>query len=392
VITEIMFRFNRGKYSHARELLFQEHPRLSIIVPGKDEGKHLVKLVKSLEEQSYRNFELIIIDDGSTDDTPVICRNLLRKGKIDRYLRNEIRGGKASAANLGLKYAESEYIIHLDADSSFDRDAIERIMIPFFLDPKIGIVAGNIKVRNASEGIMPSLQAIEYLKSIPIGRRITSLLGILRIASGAFGAFRKDILNRFGGWDVGPGLDGDITVKVRKLKFKVAFEPRAICFTSVPVTVRGLARQRTRWGRSLVRFRMKKHRDIFFPNQNFSFLNLISSVENVFYGLILNILWIVYIGDILLNLPHTAKFIIPINYLLYCMSNLSQFIVIMAVSERRKEELKLAPYIPLMPFYMGLYMRIVRTWAYVSELFLQSSYKDPWNPKKVSDKAREIGI
>ncbi len=384
--------FTRKKYRYARDLFFKESPLLSIIVPGKDEGKHLVKLVNSLKEQTYKNFEIIIVDDGSTDDTPTICRNLLKRGLITRYLRNEVRGGKASAANLGLNYARGKYIIHIDADSSFDRDAIEKIIIPFYMDRRIGIVAGNVKVRNASDSVLTSLQAIEYLKSISIGRRITSFLGILRVASGAFGAFRKDILLRFGGWDVGPGLDGDITVKVRKLNFKVYFEPRAICFTSAPSTFSGLTRQRIRWGRSLVRFRLRKHRDIFLPNQNFNVFNFLSSVENVFYSLLLNVNWLLYIGDIFINLPHTAKFIIPINYLLYCLSNFVQYIMILAVSERRKDELKLAIYLPLMPLYMGIYMRFVRTWAYITELLFKASYRDPWNPKKVSDKAKEIGI
>lgn len=382
----------RKKQKYARELFLKESPKLSIIVPGKDEGKHILKLVTSLREQTYKNFEIIIVDDGSIDDTPVICRSLLRKGEIDRYLRNEVRGGKASAANFGLNYATGEFIIHIDADSSLDRDAIENIVIPFYMDRRIGAVAGNVKVRNYREGILPALQAIEYLKSISIGRRITSFFSLLRIVSGAFGAFRRDALKKVGGWDVGPGLDGDITVKIRKTKLKVYFEPKAICFTSVPTTLKALTKQRVRWGRSLIRFRFRKHRDIFMPNENFNFFNLLSSFENIFYSFLLDINWLFYIVDILISFPHTAKYIIPINYLLYILSNFAQFIFILSVSERRKEEAQLAIYLPLMPLYMGIYMRLVRTWAYFTEIFFRYSYRDPWNPTKVSKKAKEIGI
>lgn len=127
-----------------------------------------------------------------------------------------------------------------------------------------------------------ALQAIEYLKSITVGRIITSELGILRVVSGAFGAFRKEIVDQVGGWDVGPGMDGDITVKTRKSGFRVRFAKEAVCYTSVPKTWKALARQRTRWSRSLVRFRLRKHKDVYYPDANFSVLNMVSFVENVF--------------------------------------------------------------------------------------------------------------
>jgi len=383
---------NRKKYEIARKKLYLENPLISIIVPGKNEGKHIIKLVKSLKEQTYKNLEIIIIDDGSTDETSIIARNLLKKNKIDRYFRNNIRGGKASAANLGWNYSKGKYIIHVDADCSFDRDAIEKIIIPFYMDKKTGIVAGNLKVRNQEKGVLTSLQAIEYLKSIAIGRQATSFLGILRIVSGAYGAFRKDILKRIGGWDVGPGLDGDITVKTRKLGFKIYFEPLSIGYTSAPENIKKLIKQRTRWSRSLIRFRLRKHKDIFFPNENFSFLNFLSSLENVFFNLVLDLKWIVYILDILINFPHTAKYIIPANYILYLLSDSFQFLMILWSSERKKEEAKLLLYLPLMPLYMGIFIRAIRTWAYFKEFFFKSSYKDDWNPRKVSKKAEEIGV
>ena len=121
----------------ARMLLFTERPLVSIIVPGKNEGQHIYALVKSLREQTYQNYEVIVIDDGSDDATPLFCRDLERNGYIDKFLRMSVRGGKASAANAGLRLSKGKYIVHLDADSSLDRDAIEKILIPFYLDPKV---------------------------------------------------------------------------------------------------------------------------------------------------------------------------------------------------------------------------------------------------------------
>ena len=87
----------------ARKQLFLEKPLVSILVPGKNEGKHIYKLATSLREQSYQNFELIIVDDGSDDDTEDICKSLKKNGLIDIFIRNEVRGGKASGANTALR-------------------------------------------------------------------------------------------------------------------------------------------------------------------------------------------------------------------------------------------------------------------------------------------------
>ncbi len=392
LIYELKQTFLKPKVKRARELLFKENPLVSIIVPGKDEGEHLYYLAKSLNEQTYKNIEIIIIDDGSEDNTKIIAKKLLKEGKIHKYLRNEVRGGKASAANFGFYSANGKFIVHIDADSSFDRDAIENILIPFYIDKNIGAVAGNVKVRNADQGVLTSLQAIEYLKTISIGRRIVSSLGILRMVSGALGAFRRDLLERIGGWDIGPGLDGDITVKIRKLGYKVVFTHNSICFTSVPETLKAFIRQRIRWSRSLIRFRVRKHKDIYFPNENFSITNFISFFENIIYSIVFNFKWLIYLGDIIINFPTLAKYIIPANYLLYLFSNIFQFMLIILTSERKREEIKLAIYLPLMPLYVGILMRAIRTYAYIVEFFFKSSYKDRWNPQKVSKKAKEIGI
>lgn len=129
---KITYRSRARKRAVARKKLYIENPLITILAPGKNEGKHIYKLVKSLNEQTYKNYEIIIVDDGSDDATPLICRDLEKAGYIDLYLRSDVRGGKASAANFGVHYAKGKYIVHLDADSSLDRDAIEKILIPFY--------------------------------------------------------------------------------------------------------------------------------------------------------------------------------------------------------------------------------------------------------------------
>ena len=380
------------KFKVARRKLFTENPFVSVIIPGKNEGKHLYKLTKSLAEQTFQNFELIIVDDGSDDDTPIIGKNLEELGLIDMFIRNEMRGGKASAANLALRYSKGKYIVHLDADCSFDRDAIEQVLIPFYLNEKIGAVGGNVKVRNYRESLCAKLQAIEYLKTVSVGRIVTSYLGIYKIISGAFGAFRKDVIDSIGGWDIGPGLDGDITVKIRKSGYKIYFQPKAICLTNAPSKFKVLTKQRLRWDKSIIRFRLRKHKDVYFPNANFNWLNFFSLTENVFYNVVLDILWWIYIIDIIVNYSSSLQFIIPMNFTLYFVMSYVQMFSIYIFSERREEEKYLWPYASLMTLYTGTYLRIIRTAAYYKEFFFKRSYEDVWNPYKSSIQAKRAGL
>lgn len=384
---------NIDQYNDAKRRLWLELPLVSIIVPGKNEGKHIFKLTTSLQEQTYTNFELIIVDDGSDDDTDVICRSLKKNGYIDYFIRNEVRGGKASGANTALRIAKGKYVIHLDADCSYDFDAVENIIIPFYLDHKVGAVGGNVMVRNYRESVVTTLQGFEYTDAISIGRMVSSYLGIYRVVSGAFGAFRMDLLQRVQGWDIGPGLDGDITVKFRKLGYKIKFEDRAVCHTSVPNTFQKLTKQRLRWDKSLIRFRIRKHSDVFFPHQNFSLTNFISFVENITYTLVLNVKWYVYAIDMLFNFASLLPFIIMMNIFLYSGANMFKLMVFNLFRERTNAPFSyFILYVPLMVFYHGYYLRIVRTIAYIQEFFFKKSYKDPWNPVKTSVKALEIGI
>ena len=384
---------NKNKWKDARRKFIQENPKITIIVPGKNEGKHIYKLAISLKEQSYKNFEIIIIDDGSDDLTPEICKSLQKNGFIDVFLRNDVRGGKASAANLALRFATGKFIIHLDADCSYDNDAIENIIIPFYYNQTIGAVGGNVMVRNYKESLITTLQAAEYLDAISIGRTVSSELGIYRVISGAFGAFRREALDRLGGWDIGPGLDGDITVKIRKLGYKIYFEPKAVCLTSVPNTPKKLIRQRLRWDKSLVRFRLRKHRDVFIPNNSFKWSNFVSFFENITYNLVLNITWFIYIIDMVLNYPSELKYIVVMNFILYTANNYFKFLFFAPFRERKHAPVSyFLIYIPLMVFYFGYFLRIIRSVAYIQEFLFKASYKDPWNPQKSSRHAKALRI
>lgn len=380
----ILKPFRRKMDEKARIVLFSENPLVSILVPGKNEGKHIFNLLQSLKEQTYTNLEVIVVDDGSDDNTPLICRDLEKNGFIDRYIRIDDRCGKAGAANLGARFAKGKYVVHLDADSSLDRDAIEKVIIPFYTNERVKAVGGCVKVRNGRYNICTSLQALEYLKVIMVGRMVTSELGIYHIISGAFGAFERETLDKIGYWDIGPGLDGDITQKIRKAGYKVVFAKEAVCMTNVPDSWWRLYVQRRRWSRSLVRFRIRKHSDILIPNRNWRVINWLSNMESIFYDCICNYMWFYYIIGLLFTYTEKLLEIMVVAWLIRLCFAFIAFSVIMLITERRREEFYLIKYLPLSTFYTGYYLRIIRLISYTSEFFFFRSYKDEWNPRKTS--------
>ncbi len=376
----------------ARRQLFAEKPLITILVPGKNEGQNIYQLVKSLREQTYHNFEIIVVDDGSDDATPLICKDLVNHGYITKYFRLVERGGKASAANYGAYHASGKYIVHLDADSSLDRDAIEKILLPFYIDPKVKGVGGCVKVRNQDRNMCTAMQALEYCKTIQIGRMGTDLLGIYHIISGAFGAFDAQALRDVGYWDIGPGLDGDITQKLRKAGYKVKFAYDAICMTNVPEKWYALYKQRKRWSKSLVRFRIRKHRDILWSDRNFNFLNAISNLENIAYDLVFNYIWIWYIIDLFMANTDRVFEIFVVAWIIRLAFAMMSFFCMQCITERPRQERHLGAYLLFHTFYTGYFLRIARLVGHTQELLLRTSYKDKWNPRKTSEVAQIEGL
>ncbi len=391
-IAKFQYWGKRRNKNIARFALYADQPLVSIIVPGKNEGAHIYKLVRSLAQQTYKNFELIVVDDGSNDMTPIICRNLEQRGLIDRFFRMEVRGGKASAANYAAYHSKGKYIVHLDADSSLDRDALENILIPFYYDPDIKGVGGCVKVRNGNDSLCAAMQQFEYLKTIQIGRMVTSELGIYHIISGAFGAFERETLQKLGYWDIGPGLDGDITQKIRKSGKKVYFAEEAICLTNVPTKWKVLFKQRMRWSKSLIRFRMRKHSDILRPDANFSLSNFLSNMDNIMFDCVFNYLWFFYIITLIWENHDNLFDVMLVGWLLRFVFATVSFGVIMLVSERSREEAKLILLLPFQTFYTGYFLRLTRLIAHTMEFFLFSSYADAWNPRKTSVYAQMEGM
>lgn len=220
-------------------------PSVTVIVPCYNEGKVLDKTVSSLLESTYKHLQVLIVDDGSTDDTWVHASRLARQ--YDRVVAiRQKNGGKSSALNRAIKMTSSEIVICVDADTVFPPVTVSRL-IRHFQNPKVGAVAGVVKVGNL-EGAVTRWQALEYTIGIHIERSAQAFLGAIMIVPGACGAWRRTALLEAGCFSHATlAEDCDTTIKVQKAGYKVMQDNGAISYTEAPQQLRALVKQRFRW-------------------------------------------------------------------------------------------------------------------------------------------------
>jgi len=242
-------------------------PLVTIIIPAYNEEKVIGNTIESTLEINYPNKDIIVVDDGSEDNTLQIAKKYQDKGV---KVLHKINGGKASALNLALTFAKGELIAVLDADTLASRNSLTEIVKVFENEKDIAAVAGNIKVRNKKNWIT-WCQALEYVAGIQIARRAFDLFGAITIVPGALGCFRKSVLIDTGGYDKETLVeDFDTTVKILKSGMIVRGTTKSVAYTEAPDTLRDFYNQRIRWYRGNLQV-VAKHRDAL-KNPRFGFL------------------------------------------------------------------------------------------------------------------------
>jgi len=356
---------------------------VSVLIVGLNDKAGLARTLQSLKSQTHKNLEIVVVQDGPGTSMYQMGKKFESEGDIKKYIKIEIRGGKAAALNIGFTHCSSEYVVVADIDTSFDRDAIGTLIGCLLSDKKIGGVSGNLAPRNLTSAFWPSVQAIEYLNNITIGRQFQSMFGILTIVSGAFGAFRASAIRSVGGWDVGPGDDSNLTTKIRLSGWKIQFEPDAWALTDVPDSLLALWTQRLRWNRSLIRNRWRKFRFVFNPFlHNFSLVEVIAATNQLWFNFIATFAYLFYIVYSIMTYGEWAIMIILSLHIIMFAFDVLLFVQA-ATLHPRDYFWKLVPYLPAYALYGGFLMRANRTYAYLSELLFRSSYNDSFYPSKV---------
>jgi peptidoglycan-N-acetylglucosamine deacetylase len=221
-------------------------PSIAVVVPAYNEEKVILQTIASLLACEHpERFEIVVVDDGSTDGTYRLARDTFADDpRVGVYTKPN--GGKPAALNFGLAKTQAEIVVALDADTVFTRDTITKL-VRHFADPRVGAVAGNAKVGNR-RNLMTCWQALEYITSQNLDRRAFDALNCITVVPGAVGAWRREPMMRAGGFsDATLAEDADLTMAIRKQGFAVRYEDEAVALTEAPDTVRGFIRQRFRW-------------------------------------------------------------------------------------------------------------------------------------------------
>jgi peptidoglycan-N-acetylglucosamine deacetylase len=233
-------------------------PLVSVLIPCFNEAKVIASSVARILESNWIRLEVLVLDDGSSDDT---------SGEVERKFAGDSRvrlmrfpnGGKALALNRGLDQVKGEIIVALDADTLFPPSTIGRL-VRWFADPRVGAVAGNALVGNR-RNIITRWQALEYVTAQNLERRALAALGAVTVVPGAVGAWRRAALEQLGGYPSSTlAEDQDLTMAVQAAGWRVEFDPDARAYTEAPETVGGLLKQRFRWSFGTLQC-LWKHRD-----------------------------------------------------------------------------------------------------------------------------------
>ena len=283
-------------------------PRISIIAPAFNESKSIIDNIRTLLSLYYNNFEVIIVNDGSTDDTFLKVREAFELVRVNYYFDYRIpcerirgvyksenpsytrltlidknNGGKADSLNAGINISRSELIVTIDSDSIIESDSILKLVKPFLEEKDSQVIGtggviriinsceierGHIREINLPGKLLPRLQVLEYTRAFLLGRMAWSHLDGLMLISGAMGMFDRETVINSGGYSTSTvGEDMELVLRMRRYKaekeekYEVTYIPDPLCWTEVPSDLRSLRKQRTRWTRGLVES-LWKHRKI----------------------------------------------------------------------------------------------------------------------------------
>lgn len=257
MITSLFFRVRWEKNQPSP--LLTAFPKVSVLVPAHNEAQMIGSALQAAVAIDYPDLEIVVVDDGSTDETRAIVESYVIKGQVRLILKNQ-NEGKAMALNDALPCLNGEIILIMDADAEPEPDILLHLL-PHFEHARVAAVTGNPRVKNV-DTFLARLQLIEFSSIVSLLRRSQRIWGRIMTVSGVVAAFRKSALLDVGGFSPEmPTEDIELTWKLQKRFWDVRYEPRAIVWMTVPSGFSGLINQRRRWSRGLMQV-LRKHADV----------------------------------------------------------------------------------------------------------------------------------
>lgn len=340
-------------------------PKVTVIIPAYNEGLVIRSSANSALQLDYPDFEVIVVDDGSSDDTRDIIEGMVAEagGEKLRYLYQPNRG-KAVALNHGIANARGELVLCMDADSILEPQTL-RQAAKHFRNPAVGAVAGNVKVANRNN-ILTRLQALEYIQGLNLVRASQAALGRVTVIPGPVGMFRRRVLEQLGGYrDNTFAEDCEITLRVMLAGWQITYEDRAVAWTEAPETLSAFFKQRYRWSRGILQAVLRHKQQLFrpFPNP----MNWLMLWYQVFEGTVLPAMNLAGVG--LFLLAALSGSISSLIVLWWAQLTLLDMAVAFYCVAAERESLRLPLYAFVYRLYFIPYVDVMRFFSGLDELF-----------------------
>ncbi len=269
IIRQTLRRRNKG-------LLDKFEPMVSVIVPARNEEVGILKTIRSVIQNGYANFEIIVVNDGSTDNSDLVINNFIKNITISKpFLGSRIgyiyqnQSGKGAALNTGLESAEGEIVLTIDADSILKRGAIENL-VKYYMEDEIMAVVGNVQIVNTNN-LVSLAQHLEYHFGF-YNKRGHALMGAEYIFGGACASFRKTVFEKIGNFDTeNMTEDIEMSMRTRSHGYKCTYAEDVVCYTEGASDLSSLISQRVRWKKGRLDTFLKYKKMFFSTEENHNF-------------------------------------------------------------------------------------------------------------------------
>ncbi len=301
------FRWERGRKALLPPELPPEPPGVTLVVPCHDEEDLVEETIRNLARQDYPLFEILAVDDGSTDATGRILDRLAGEISNLRVLHFEENQGKAMGLCRAAAASRYEYLVCIDGDALLDPGAAGWMVKHFLESPRVGAVTGNPRIRNRST-LLGKVQVGEYSAIVGLTKRAQRIYGRIFTVSGAISAFRKSALAQVGYWSLDMVTeDIDISWKLQLAGWEIRFEPNALCWIRMPETISGLWKQRLRWAQGGAEVLLRRFPDAVRWRSRRMWPILLESLSSIFWSYSLAATIVLYLAGKAFSLPSAVK-------------------------------------------------------------------------------------
>jgi len=265
VLFSVIIFMHKDELHEKRESTRIKNSKVSIVVPAYNEENKIAHTINSLKKLDYKKLEVIIVNDGSSDNTSKVVRENIKGDKRFIFIDNKINKGKAASMNQGISIAQGKFVACMDADSVVEQGIFEKVL-PYFKDRKVGAVTVTVEVKK-SGGILHKMIDLEFIIGLSLFLKILSLLNCVFVTPGPFSIFRKGVLDEIGGFDPNNITeDTEIAYRIHKHNYRIETCMTAKVHTLVPRTFRQIYTQRKRWYSGAIQT-IIQHRKMFFKKK-----------------------------------------------------------------------------------------------------------------------------